>query len=238
MGKTPLYTLRHIHMENRNMAQGSLGVLFNSIQGKAGSVVFAKTKDGTVIRPRVAGRNPKTAAQVAVRGNLGKAASAYKNMTPAQVTAWQTYAKTYTKHDSRTSKTYNSSAIAAFTSLSSKFLQVNPTGTIPLTPPTTAFGGDSIVVTATGGTGTVTFASAGTNAASVKTELLLQPLKSRNRTAQAKGYRSKGFAAFGNGVTSQAVTVPAGFYVPAYRFVNTLTGQEVGMAILPVVQVS
>ena len=45
------------------MAQGSLGVLFNNISGKAGSVVFSRSKDGTVIRPRVTARNPRTAAQ-------------------------------------------------------------------------------------------------------------------------------------------------------------------------------
>ena len=64
------------------MAQGSLGVLFNDIRGKAGSVVFAHSKDGTVIRPRVTARNPRTAAQVAVRTNLSRAAGAYKPYGP------------------------------------------------------------------------------------------------------------------------------------------------------------
>lgn len=53
-------------------------------------------------------------------------AAAYKNMTPAQVTAWQNYAATQTKHDPKIGKTYNPSAIAAFTSLASMFLQVIP----------------------------------------------------------------------------------------------------------------
>ena len=52
----------------------------------------------------------------------------------------------------------------------------------------------------------------------------------------AKGYRSKGFVAFAPGSLTQNITVTPGFYVPAYRFVNTLTGQEIGMTVLPVVQ--
>ena len=44
------------------MAQGDLGVLFNNLRGKAGSVVFARSKDGTVVKPRVHGKNPKTTA--------------------------------------------------------------------------------------------------------------------------------------------------------------------------------
>src|SRR5437870_102608 len=130
------------------MAQGSLGVLFNSIRGKAGSVVFARSKDGTVIRPRVSARNPRTPAQVAVRVALSKSAAAYKTMTTAQVSNWQAYAITITKHDPRTGKSYFPSAMNAFTALAAKFLQVSPTGTIPLTTPASPFSGDTITATA------------------------------------------------------------------------------------------
>ena len=75
-------------------------------------------------------------------------------------------------------------------------------------------------------------------ALNVTTELLLQPLKSANRTPQPKGYRSKGFMAFTGTTLSAPITVPAGWYVPAYRFVNTLTGQDTGLVILPAVQAS
>ena len=70
-------------------------------------------------------------------------------------------------------------------------------------------------------------------------ELLLQTLKSRNRTPGPKGYRSKAFNAFaaGPGLNFPVPTV-AGFYAPAYRFVNTLTGQETPLVALPIVQVS
>ncbi len=220
------------------MAQGNLGVLFNNLRGKAGSVVFARSKDGTVIKPRVSGRNPRTPAQIAVRNNMIKASGIYKNLTPAQVTNWQTYALAQNKRDPRTGKTYNPSSINAFSALATKFLHVAPAGTPPVTPPAAAFNGDTITVTGVGAAGKVTFTGSAANAANVTTELLLQPLKSRNRTPQPKGYRTKAFKAFAVGNLTQDVTVPAGWYVPAYRFVNSATGQVAGMVILPVVQVS
>ncbi len=219
------------------MAQGNLGVLFNNLRGKAGSVVFARSKDGTVIKPRVSARNPQTPAQVAVRVALSKSAGAYKNLTPAQVTAWVTYANNVTKRDPRTGKSYKPAAIASFTSLASKFLQVNPVGVIPVAPPAAAFTGDTITCTAAGGAGKVTFTASIANAANVTTEMLLQPLKSRNRTPQPKGYRSKGFQAFATAAPPPVnITVPAGWYVPAYRFVSIATGQVAGLVILPAVQ--
>jgi hypothetical protein len=52
------------------MATTILGVLVNDIRGKAGSAVFAHTKEGVVVRPRVHPTNPRTPAQQAVRANL------------------------------------------------------------------------------------------------------------------------------------------------------------------------
>src|SRR5882724_10228675 len=141
-------------------------------------------------------------------------------MTAAQAAAWGNYASGQTKSDPRTGKSYHPSAITAFTALASKFLQVTPGGTIPLTPPATSFGGDTITLTAAGGAAKVTFTASGGNGTNIYTELLLQPLKSANRKPQPGGYRTKMFFSFSLGSPSQIVTVPAGWYVPAYRFVN------------------
>jgi len=51
-------------------------------------------------------------------------------------------------------------------------------------------------------------------------------------------YVSEGFFAFATGSLSTVVAVPAGFYAPAYRFVNSKTGEEVGIVTLPTVQVT
>ena len=76
----------------------------------------------------------------------------------------------------------------------------------------------------------------GPNGGITKTELLLQPLKGKNRTPNAKGYRSKGFFQFAVGSLSTTVSVPTGYYAAAYRFVNQTNGQE--LAIVPIAVVT
>ncbi len=220
------------------MAKAELGVILQDLRGKAGNAVFSKSRDGIVLKPRVKGRNPNTAAQQAVRHALSTATSMFKNFTSAQNAAWSTYAQTITKHNPVTGKSYHPTAINAFTALAAKFLLVNPTGTVPTTPPATSFPGDTITLTTTGATGKVTFTASGANAANVKTELLLQPLASANRRPQRNGYRSKAYVAFASGSLSFDVLVPAGYYAAAYRFVNALTGQETQLIPLPEQQVS
>ena len=93
-----------------------------------------------------------------------------------------------------------------------------------------------MTITATGAAGQVTFTSSAANNTYTKTELLLQPLKSRNRTPQPKGYRSKGFVAFAAGALNSNVMTPAGWYYAAYRFVNSTTGQVTALVPLGYVQ--
>ncbi len=219
------------------MANVAYSADIQDLRGKVGTNVFSKARSGSTVRIRTSGKNPRTPAQSAVRLNLAKASAAYKSLTLPQITAWQTYAASQTKHNPVTGKSYTPSANTVFVGLASKFLQINPTGTIPVTPPAASFVGDTIAATAAGAVGQVTFTATAANAANVKTELLLQPLKSRTRAPGAKGYRTKAFVAFtaGPGLIFNVV-VPAGFYAPAYRFVNTTTGQETPLITLPIVQ--
>ncbi|RYG17546.1 hypothetical protein EON82_23735, partial [bacterium] len=164
-----------------------------SIRGKAGNTVFAKTKRGTVARDRVLPTAPATAAQLVVRNNLRKDGAAWQLLSAAQVANWNAYAAKQIKRGKKSGKAYVPSGYQIFTSLTTKFYQINPTGTAPVAPPTSGFGGDAITLTATGGTGQVIFTATGANTANVKTEVLLQPLKGKNRVPGVKGYRSKGF---------------------------------------------
>ena len=91
-------------------------------------------------------------------------------MTAAQAAAWAAYALTQTKHDNRTGKSYHPSAITAFTALASKFLQANPSGAIPLTPPATAFSGEQFALTAAGGAAKVTFTTRTGNSPNITTD--------------------------------------------------------------------
>ncbi|MBS1723230.1 MAG: hypothetical protein JSS66_09795 [Armatimonadetes bacterium] len=220
------------------MAKAELSVALQSLKGKAGTVVFVKGRDGTYIRPRVTPANPDTPAQQQVRTNLRKSATAYKNLTTAQVDQWKSYAQTQQIDNPPTGKHPKKTAIDAFVELAAKFLQVNPTGTIPVTPPTSSYAGDSITMTATAGTGKVTFTASAANTLGTKTELLLQKLPAKNRTPQKGAFKSYGFVAFAVGSLSQDVNVPPGYYAAGYRFVNTSTGQATRLQTIGVQQVS
>ena len=208
------------------------------MRGKLGNTVLSRARNGSTARARVIPKNPKSIAQTSVRAAFSKTSAMYKNMTAPQLAAWAAYAAGLTKHDPVTGKSYAPAPGTVFDGLASKFLQITPAGTVPLTPPAAAFTGDSITVSAVGASGKVTFTGTAANAANVKTELLLQPLKSRARTPGPKAYRTKAFFAFVAGTLSQDVIVPAGFYAPAYRFVSPVTGQMLGLVTLPIVQVS
>ncbi len=205
--------------------KAALSIAFEDLRGKAGTVVVSKSRSGLVLKNRVNGKQPDTAAQRAIRNDLSRAAATYKNLTTAQVTAWRAYANTQSRTNPISGETYFQTANTAFVGLAVKFLQVTPGGTVPVAPPTTAFTGDTITVTALASSGKVTFTASGANASGVTTELLLEPLKSPNRKPSGKGYRSKAYFAFASGTLSHDVTVPTGYYAAAYRFVKTATGQ-------------
>jgi hypothetical protein len=122
--------------------------------------------------------------------------------------------------------------------LAVKFLQINPSGTVPVTPPAGPFLGDTITVTAVADTGKVTFTASGPNALGVRTELLLQRLPGRNWNPQPGGYRSRGFVNFTGGSLSSDVPASPGWYAAAYRFVSVATGQATRLAPIGVSQVT
>ena len=221
------------------MASADLGILVQSLRGKVGNAVFAKAKGGgTTVRVRTRGANPKTPAQVAVRGNLGRGSTLYKNMSASQVVAWRAYAQTLTFTGKKSGRKYTPSAILAFDQLASKFAQISPGVAVPMVPPTGSFAGDVITVAATSGTGQVTLTASAPNAAGVKTEILVQTLKSRNRVPTAKGYRTKLFYAYSTGNLTFNMSLPAGSYALAYRFVETATGRETALVPINVLTIA
>ncbi|MEQ1822909.1 MAG: hypothetical protein ABL949_10375 [Fimbriimonadaceae bacterium] len=175
---------------------------------------------------------------MAVRESLRRASQTFKGFTPTQVQAWSNYAGGVVHHNPVNGVAYSPTALNAFTTLATKLLQINPSGTIPSTPPTTAFAGDTITISVVASAGTLTFSASKANAANVTTEILLQPLKSANRKPSLKEMRHKAFQAFATGSLSLPITVPPGYYAAAYRFVNTLTGQTTLPVMLAVNQVT
>ena len=208
------------------------------LHGKAGKAVFVQTANGLILRQRVTPRNPKTAAQTAGRSHFARAASLYKTLTAAQITAWRAYALTVTKQDPRGGTPTHPTAYHAFVGLANKYLQVHPTGTPPLNPPTAPFYGDGITVTAAGTSGHVVFTASAGNGANLVTELLLQPLAHLARTPSADKYRPVSFVAFAAGSLSFSANAAPGAVAPAFRFVNSATGQQSPLVALAAVLVS
>lgn len=219
------------------MALVKLNAAFESFSGKTGNAVFAATKDGTVFKNRPTKNDPKSPAQVAQRARMKKVTGIYKGFTAAQATTWNNYGATLPPRTNKAGDKIRPSGIQAFAKLGTKFLAVTPAGTVPTTPPATEFLGDTLTVTAAAATGKVTFTGSGGNANNVTTELLLQPLPSAARKPRSNAYRSQIFKVFATGSLNADVVAPAGYYSPAYRFVNTQTGQELAVVPLPVVKV-
>jgi hypothetical protein len=211
---------------------------FEDLRGRSGNVVLAKSRNGLYSRGYVIPRNPNTNAQETARANFGRAARTFKTLTASQVDLWEAYASTITFRDGVTGEEYHPTAINAFVEVAAKFLQANPTGQIPLTPPSGPFLGDNIQVTATANLGKITFSASAGNGPNTKTELLLQRLRGEHWTPQPNAYRSRAFVAFASGSLSADVPVTPGFYAAAYRFVNTVTGQATELRPLGVRQVT
>jgi hypothetical protein len=173
-----------------------------------------------------------------VRSYLTDASRAFAALSSGDLDDWRNYALSITKYDPITGSTSHPSAIAVFVALASKFLQLDPAGTIPTSPPAAPFEGDVITVTAVGAAGKITFTGSAANDAAVTTELLYQKLPSANRVPNPNGYKHGAFKAMAAMALTQDVTLAPGEYIPAYKFVEEATGQQSGLVILPQVTVS
>ncbi len=210
--------------DNGGMARAATGMAFERVVGRVGDLVVVQLKSGPAVRRRPSYRRGSSPAQKAVAGRMRQVSAAWNSMTPAQAAEWHRYAGTIELHDRITGKVYSPAGYNAFTGLSTRFLQVNPTGDVPLAPPTASFTGDSVVVTATAEAGQITFAASGANAPGVVTELMLQRLASPRRLPSGR-YTSAAFAAYTPEHLTETVTVEPSAYACAVRFVLAATGQ-------------
>lgn len=208
------------------MAKVKLSPFSTALSGKMSNLTFSNTKEGTIMRERITPKNPRTAAQIAVRTAFTKATKQWANLTNANLAAWRDYTKTYSNVQETTDKSYNSDAFNAFVKLAAKWYAVNPSGTAPANPPTTTFNGDNITIGAIAGTGLVRFTASGPNASGVTTALLLARTGGRNRTANPGQYRERAYVTFTSGSLTASVNVPPGWYAAGYSFINIATGQE------------
>ncbi len=207
------------------MAKMTAGPLGGELSGRVGNAVFVRTANGTVVRDLVIPHDPQTPAQRAFRQRQSLAARAWSNLDPSAAALWAAYAKGVGMRP-----------MNAFTTLYGRLLRLSPAAPVPLAPSALPFFGDVVSASTAGTTTGVTFASTGPNAPGVVTELLLQPLASRNRRAYRDKYRTQAFVAFPS-ASSRAVPFPPGWVACAYRFVSASTGQATEIAELGVVKV-
>ncbi|MCW5946809.1 MAG: hypothetical protein KIT74_07230 [Fimbriimonadales bacterium] len=216
-----------------------LSMAFQDLRGKDGNVVIKGSRNGLVLTPYVSPRNPRTGPQRAIRGYFRQSGKTFETMTVPQVEAWEDYAQTINIVDPITGKSYHPTAINAFVQLGVKFLQLNPSGTLPLTPPTSEFVGDTIGVSVSSpSAGVIRFTGSGDNASGVTTELLLQRLPSPHWKPSPLAYRHEAWYVFTSEEPTKDVDVSPGWYAAAYRFVKNTTGQATDLIALPMQQVT
>jgi hypothetical protein len=209
------------------------------MSGKIGNAVFVAGKGGqTYIRVCVTPRNPQTAAQRASRNRLTDANRAFKTLNADEYAQWRKYAQDIDADVNPSCLLSAPNVHNVYVGLALKLLQINPSATLPRTPPTFRFMGDGIKVSATGGVGKVMFTATGSNTPEVLTELLLQRVTFAFATPMLQHYRHQAFYPFPDNPLSYDVTILKGYYATAIRFVHAPTGQVSALAQLGVVTVT
>ena len=195
------------------------GVIVPGLRGSVGNATFVQTPYGTSLRDRTYPRQPNTPAQVAQRERVRVVGAAWRSVTLAQAEAWRRYAASV----SGTAEWRQASGQHVFSQLAIRFLMATPEGEIPLTPPSSPFGGDSVEFSVVRDGSMLMLTPSHANAPGVLTEVLVQPLASVHRRTYLQRYRSAGFFAFSG--SPVAVLSPGSVEAVAVRFVRAATGQ-------------
>ncbi len=74
------------------MAKLAFAAPVSGLRGKVGGVIYSANKAGPYLKPWGRSSNPQAVAQVAQRNALATLAKDWSSITPAQRTAWDTYA--------------------------------------------------------------------------------------------------------------------------------------------------
>ena len=190
-----------------------------------GSVVYAQTEGGTVMRSRPRATKGRSEAQEAASRRLERAQAIWNGLDDGEVRAWRDYALREAGRDPRTGGTRRLAANWVFKGLAAKYLQVHGGLDAPRLPPEGAFRGDLLDVTVEGLPRALRFASGESNRPGVLTELMVQRLKNRNNETRPRSYVSLGFVAFRAGVPVEVPAPFVGHAALAVRYVEAATGR-------------
>ncbi len=217
---------------DNGMSLLKLGSLAGSLRGAAGNAVYVRSPYGTILRDRPAVWNEPTPAQIDCRQRMTRVGCAWSRLSLAEAAAWKRYAQALAASEPPSDGAPPPNAQQVFVRLGLKVLQAEPGATVPPLPPTNAFLGDAVVVSAEALSGSLRFTASAPNAPGILTELLIQPLRSVHRRTFPSRYRTAAFVPFSGGAYD--VAVKPGVFAAAYRFVRAATGQETGIAELGV----
>ncbi|MBL8061131.1 MAG: hypothetical protein JNK63_10510 [Chthonomonas sp.] len=199
------------------MAKINLAPFISSISGRMGGVVYKNTRFGTALSSYEAPSNPNTSAQQAVRSSFTRATQTWRNLSPVQAGAWNSWAS---------SQNGNLSGFNWFVALTTKWYAVNGNrGTAPVNPPATWFNGDSISIKGSSSNGKLTWTASGNNASGITTALVYQRVSSPNATPNWDNFTTAKYHSFTGGSFTASFDVAPGYYAVGYQFINTKTGQ-------------
>lgn len=205
------------------MAKATLGVILETISGKAGNLVFVDHPQGTHVRARVTPTDPRSPAQIEHRNRLARANAAWKRLTDPEFEAWQA--------------AYAPRAAQAFNGLALRFLHLNPDAPIPTLPPADPLSPDPLTLEATVTPEGIHIESSDENGEDVATEFLTQRLPNPRRRAYATAWRHAAYKQFTKRSKDLDLPLAPGIYALAYRFQRISTGQTtplVGLGTLTV----
>lgn len=219
------------------MARARLGFALSDVRGNMNGVVVTKTRTGLAVRGMPKYKYPKLPAVMEGADRLKAVSAVWSGMNLDQSQAWRRYAESLTKRNPITLETYAPTAKNAYVGLATKFLQINPTGEIPVWPPAADFLGDDLEIDLTvPGPGEVVFTASAANSPGVAVEIMMQKLLNVHRSP-TKFYKSVLFHTFVEGSLDLTLPLTPGYYAFAWRFVNMATGQMTGQRTFAVVQV-
>lgn len=219
------------------MARTRYSAILADLRGRVGNEVFTRTRAGATTRRRPRYRYPVTPNVEAGNERFRAATAVWRELTLPEIEAWRAYASRQFRTDPVTETRYAMSARTAFTGLATKFLQINPEGSVPRLPPVSDFAGDELTLSVTPIAGGLHFTASEANTPGTETELLIQPLPNI-RCAPKAFYRSAGFVEFTAGSLGQDVPLPVGGYAVAFRFVRVESGQATREVKIGIFEVS
>lgn len=137
------------------MAKILFGALLADARGKMGGTVFSRNKGGAYMKNKVTPLNPRSTAQVAIRTLLAALSAAWRNLTAAQIAAWNAAVINFPKTDIfGASKTPTGKNL--FVGLNANLSSVNAASINAVPAPGAVAAIDSATLTAAAAAGTFT----------------------------------------------------------------------------------